>query len=81
MESAAATDSTPRVRYYQKLEVNSSVIRWMGFDPLNNVLWVGFDGRSYAYSKVPRRVFHEFLHADSKGRYFNHYIKGQYERV
>ena len=37
------------------------------------------NGRSFIYHKVPREVAIAFAQSPSKGRFYNAYIKGEYE--
>ena len=64
----------------EREEVKSSVIHSAGYDDDREVLEVKFrTGRVYRYKQVPRRVFEEFLTADSAGKYFNEQIRTNYE--
>lgn len=45
----------------------------------SDCLYVRFpNGKEYEYSGVPSNVIHEFLAADSKGKFFSTRIKGKY---
>ena len=60
--------------------VESSNIEGIGYDNKNKHLWVAFKGNKvYRYDLVPRKTFEELMNAESKGRYLNSHIKGQYE--
>lgn len=60
--------------------VESSNIEGIGYDNKNKHLWVAFKGNKvYRYDLVPRKTFKELMNAESKGRYLNSHIKGQYE--
>ena len=60
--------------------VESSNIEGIGYDNKNKHLWVAFKGNKvYRYDLVPRKTFEELTNAESKGRYLNSHIKGQYE--
>jgi hypothetical protein len=60
-------------------EVQSSALRAVGYDGGGATLVITFqNGSTYEYSNVPRSVYDELMAADSKGSYFNSYIKGQY---
>jgi hypothetical protein len=37
-------------------------------------------GNTYTYYGVPKDVYERFLHASSKGQFFNDYIKDRYGR-
>jgi hypothetical protein len=43
------------------------------------ILQVTFrNGTAYQYAGVPRQTYQDLLQAESKGAYFNHYIRGLY---
>lgn len=60
------------------LKVKSSNIQGIGYR--NNLLYVAFNTNAvYSYEKVPEQIVIDFLKADSKGKYFNIFIrKGGY---
>ena len=62
-------ESTPR----------SSCFSAVGYDWDNEVLYVQFrdSGSIYAYD-VPSYIYDELISADSMGKYYNSYIKGEY---
>ena len=62
--------------------VISSAIRAINYDGKSSRLVVVFrvTGR-YAYLDVPRGVYEAFLHAESKGRFFNDEIRDHYRYV
>ena len=63
----------------EMVQVVSTSIDAVGFDPVSAELWVRFvTGTTYVYSGVPEPVFDEFLLAESKGRYFNGEIRDTY---
>lgn len=60
--------------------VESSNIEGIGYNVKKHHLWVAFKGNKvYRYDLVPRKTFEELMNAESKGRYLNSHIKGQYE--
>ena len=60
--------------------VTSSNIAEIGYDAGTQELRVRFNsGLEYVYLDVPGTVFSDFLDADSKGKFLNQNIKGQYE--
>jgi len=67
--------------------VDSTLIRSVGYDPASSILEVEFSddgsGHIYAFYDVPYSAFEELLEADSKGRYFNEFIRDLYasERI
>jgi hypothetical protein len=63
-------------------EVESSVIKSVGYDRKTNVLEVEFrTGRIYQYLLVPQSVYRELMRSDSIGKYFNAEIRGSYNEV
>lgn len=60
-------------------DVDSSAIERISHDEATRLLHVRFvSGRCYAYSGVPRSVYHAFLAAESKGAFFNQHIRDLY---
>ena len=64
-----------------KLEtVTSDVIHAIGYDEETSVLEIIFNsGAIYQYRGVPRQVFDEFMHAESKGNFFQNNIRDEFE--
>ena len=61
------------------LEWSSRSIEAAVYDPPQAILEVSFrSGASYRYLDVPPEVYDQFLLAESKGRYFNTYIRNRY---
>ncbi len=63
------------------IAVDSSLIDSVGYDPDTSELHISFTNPkpvTYAYYIVERRIFDHFLHAQSKGRFFNDFVKGRY---
>ena len=59
-----------------RVQVSSSNILSIGYDPSTQVLEVEFiSGAVYQYFNVPEAEFESFLNAESKGRYLNANIK------
>ena len=62
--------------------VQSSSIKAVGFDRHHHTLVIEFlHGGTYEYAEVPEHVFHELLHAESKGRYFLEHIRDNFSYV
>ncbi len=60
--------------------VESDVIHAAGYDPSIQLLEIIFnDGRIYQYRGVPREVYDGLMKADSKGRYFQENIRGEFQ--
>ena len=60
--------------------VESSLIRSVGYDLTNSILEIELtgEGRVYEYFDVPLSVYSELMAAESKGEYFNNYIRDLY---
>jgi hypothetical protein len=60
--------------------VESSLIRSVGYDLASSVLEVEFveGGRVYEYYDVPLSIYSDLMAAESKGSYFNDYIRDMY---
>ena len=62
------------------MELDSSALAWVRYLPEQRVLQVGLrTGRDYAYFDVPPEIYSELLAAESKGRYYNHHIRNEFE--
>ncbi len=60
--------------------VESDVIHAIGYDPEINLLEIIFnDGRIYQYRGVPPGVYEGLQRAESKGRYFQENIRGEFQ--
>ncbi|NML06703.1 KTSC domain-containing protein [Sphingomonas sp. G-3-2-10] len=59
---------------------NSTAVRAASYNPQTATLtlWFTSGGQAYDYYGVPLRVFEGLLNANSKGSYFNAYIRDQY---
>ena len=59
--------------------VDSSTLAAVAYDPARATLRLEFRDRAvYDYFRVPAEVHQALLHASSKGRYFNHAIRGRF---
>jgi hypothetical protein len=57
----------------------SEAIRSVGYDNKKRTLEIEFEsGRTYRYFRVAPHVHQAMLRAESKGRFFNWYIKNVY---
>ena len=63
-----------------RLPIDSSLIRAIGYDFPNSVLEVELlpSGRVYRYFDVPLSIYNELMASDSKGSYFNESIRDLY---
>jgi len=60
--------------------VDSSAIQRIDYDAAARELSVTFaGGNAYRYFRVPRGVYESFLQSDSKGLFFNTYIRDRYD--
>jgi len=59
------------------IAVDSSVIDAIGYDPATDALYVELltNGKRYRYNGLGAAMFADFLNAESKGAFFNRYIK------
>jgi XTP/dITP diphosphohydrolase len=63
----------------QRINVDSSDIVAIGYDPKQRLLEVEFnEGRTYEYQDVAPEVYKHFMQADSFGLYFNTHINNRY---
>jgi lysyl-tRNA synthetase class 2 len=61
------------------MDVNSTAIREIAYDPERAKLMVRFiSGEHYVYVGVPGEVHRSFVHAESKGRFFQNEIRDRY---
>ena len=61
------------------MKTNSSVLHSLAYERSTQELTVVFmDGTAYRYSGVPEHTYQSLLLASSKGRFFNHEIRGRY---
>ena len=61
----------------EMFKVNSSIISAIGYDGTNIEVDL-LDGTKYKYFTVPQSVFVKLLNTQSKGTYWNKYIKPFY---
>lgn len=66
----------------EMMPIESSNIEGAGYNNKTKQLWVAFKGNKvYRYDLVPRKLFEELLQAESKGKYLNEHIKGNFKFV
>ena len=59
--------------------VNSSNLRFVGYDPMTETLTIQFhSGHVYEYYHVPQHIYNRLMSASSKGKYHHRYIKNSY---
>lgn len=58
----------------------SSVIAHFSYTPLTSILKITFvSGKVYNYEQVPPEVYEKLKSSDSKGKYFNQFIKNKFK--
>lgn len=63
----------------QRVNVSSSNISSIGYDPESQTLEIAFhDGSVYQYDGVPQSIYDGIMDASSHGQYLHQYIKGRY---
>jgi hypothetical protein len=64
----------------ERQPIESSLIRSVGYDVASSILEVELaeEGRVYEYFDVPFSAYQELMEAESKGSYFNEFIKDLY---
>ena len=64
----------------ERQPVDSSLIRSVGYDLVASILEIEFvePNRVYEFFDVPFSVYSELMEAESKGSYFNDFIKDLY---
>lgn len=66
----------------EMMPIESSNIEGAGYNNKTKQLWVAFKGNKvYRYDLVPRKLFEELLQTESKGKYLNEHIKGNFKFV
>jgi KTSC domain len=70
------------MRMMNPVAVRSSSLAQLAYDRRAAILQVKFcDGTAYQYAGVPLRTYHDLLRANSKGAFFNHYIRRRFPHV
>ncbi len=65
-----------------RIPVESSQIRSIGYDPATETLEVEFKGREvWQYYHFPEEMWREFEASPSKGKYFAQYIRGRFTQL
>src|SRR3990172_6612297 len=57
----------------------SSFVTGAWYDESNSYMVIGLKGTYYHYCRMPREAWESFCSADSFGRHYNRFIKGQYD--
>jgi len=62
------------------IEVKSSVLLAVGYEPISQTLRVVFtSGSEYRYTRVPIQVYQNLCNAESTGQEFNRTIRNKYD--
>lgn len=63
--------------------INSEMISTAGYDASSGTLEIEFrrDGAIWQYLDVPETMWHEFLNAESQGRYWHAHVKNRFREV
>jgi hypothetical protein len=62
--------------------VDSSSLRSIGYDAATLILEVEFrNGSVYRYGNVPSELWARFRHAESLGKFFQEYVRDQFETM
>jgi hypothetical protein len=60
----------------ERITVESSILDWVCYLPELRILQVGLrTGKDYEYFEVPVNTYRGLLGSESKGRYYNQYIR------
>ena len=66
----------------RRTAVDSTTLRSAGYSPTQRVLELEFtSGAVYQYLEVPASIYRRLIEAASKGTYFNHEIRDDYQAV
>lgn len=65
------------IKEIKMVKVDSSNIKEIGW--ADDILYVKYSSGVYKYSGVQKETFEELLKAESKGRFMNEQIKGNYD--
>src|SRR3954447_7094540 len=76
---AADHSVEPIISHIHRQRVDSSAVAAVGYSKRLHALEIEFrDGLIYRYMDVPPNVYHDFIAADSKARFYNLNVKGKY---
>jgi hypothetical protein len=67
----------------ERQSINSDMILSAGYDTSSGILEIEFrkGGAIWQYFDVPETMWHEFLNAESRGKYFLAHVKKQFREV
>jgi hypothetical protein len=64
-----------------RIQLHSTTLAAAAYDDTQNLELHFSDGTSYLYSGVAPKLYQDLLLADSKGSFFNRYIRGRFDYV
>jgi len=80
--SAQPPKSDPIVSHIPHQNIESSAITAVGYSKRRHILEIKFvNGATYRYLDVSPSVYRELMSAESKTRYYQTYIKGNYQSL
>jgi hypothetical protein len=67
----------------ERQPINSGMISTAGYDASCGTLEIEFrrDGAIWQYLDVPETMWHEFLNAESQGKYWHAHVKSRFREV
>ena len=81
-EPAKPRDSNGIISHIKREAVESTAIASIGYSKRLHALEIEFrNGAIYRYFNVPRSVHHHFMAAESKARYYDQHIKGNFRSL
>ncbi len=61
----------------KRIPVKSSNLKAVGYE--SEIMEIEFLNENvYEYSEIPKKLHEDLMDAESKGKYYNQYIKGQF---
>jgi len=61
----------------KRIKVKSSNLKAVGYE--SEIMEIEFlNGSVYEYSEIPKKLHEDLMDAESIGKYYNQYIKGQF---
>lgn len=63
---------------YITIPINSSYVEQIAYDLVQHTCVVTINGSDYIYLNVSFHQFYRFVNADSKGSFYNFYVRGRW---
>ena len=60
------------------ISTDSSFVEAISYDLKEHTVGVTVQGKDYEYANVPFNSFREFVNSESKGQFYNRYVKGKW---